>query len=151
MCGNHNEETEVIDVTQPLLELSDAIEIVDKLDVARKNHKVQLIRRNVNQLIKKFHYMENSLLRKRKYALEYTGMQSFRRKYRPIFDSARKELQKEFNKLKKLEFSLVLNSIQDPDEKERIEKSLNKSAIQDYSVYCLFSNTFGPLKFSFWK
>ena len=95
--------------------------------------------------------MENSLLRKRKHALEYTGMRVFRRQYRKEFEIAKKDLQKEFNKLKKVEFALVLKSIDDVEEKERVEKLLNKSAIQDYSVYSLFSNTFGPLKFSFWK
>jgi hypothetical protein len=150
MCGTPGEEGEIIDVSQPLLDLTEAIEIVEKLDVARKNHQVQLLRRNVNALIKKFHYMENSLLRKRKYALEHTGMAVFRQEYRHVFEKARRELQREFNKLKKLEFSIVLDSLP-AEERPSIEKSLQRSAIQDYSVYCLFSNTFGPLKFSFWK
>lgn len=152
MCGtSHAEEEIVIDVSQPLLQLTEAIEIVDKLDEARKEHRVQLIRRNVNRAIKKFRYVENSLLRKRKYALEHTGMRAFRREYRAYFEHEKNKLQKHFNTLKKVEFSIVLEKIQSVEERSALEKMLKRSAIQDYSVYCLFSGSFGPLKYAFWR
>jgi len=150
-CGTDQEEEIVIDVTQPMLQLTEAIVIVDKLEVARKEHKVQLMRRNINNAIKQFRYVENSMLRKRKYALEHTGMRAFRREYRETFEHAKNKLQKQFNKLKEIEFSMVLDKIEDADERAEMEKSLKRSAIQDYSVYCLFAGTFGPLKYSFWR
>ena len=151
MCGTDQEEEIVIDVTQPLLQLTEAIEIVDKLDDARKEHRVQLIRRNVNNAIKQFRYVENSLLRKRKYALEHTGMRAFRREYREQFEHEKNKLQKQFNKLKSIEFSIALEKTTDAEERLTLEKMLKRSAIQDYSVHALFSNSFGPLKYSFWK
>ena len=151
MCGTGQEEEIVIDVTQPLLQLTEAIEIVNKLDDARKEHRVQLIRRNVNNAIKQFRYVENSLLRKRKYALEHTGMRAFRREYREKFEHAKNKLQKQFNKLKSMEFSIALEKTQDAEERLALENMLKRSAVQDYSVHCLFSGSFGPLKYSFWK
>jgi len=149
-CGlQDSDSTEIIDVTQPLLELTQAIEIVDKLDDARKHWSVQACRRNINQLIKQFRYMENSLLRKRKQALQTTGIAIFRQKYRKEFTVMVKKLQKSYNVLKKLEFHYVLESVEE-SEREQLRQSLEKSAIHDYSVYFLFSGVFGPIKHSFW-
>lgn len=155
MCNTGNEQeiilNDVQDANEPILNILGAVLVVQKIDEVRKNYKIQMLRRNLNNAIKKYHHFENSLMRKRKFALEHQGLRHFRKTYRHEFEKERKKLQWHFNVLKKEEFDGVLKTADSEEDKRVLQELLHQTFASDYSVYGIYGSQFGPLKFSFWN